>query len=476
MHKSRVFTTNLMWTNGGILRNAERVNSVVIWQHNVLGHLPQIDVGDICVTSEAILPELTPGELALRRPFTIIHNGWTTPDTKYLYDNVADLEKCPFDGFNLRVAGPRDERGIVFNETTVSGSRQIVDMGGRAFQNVRFSPDAVEAAIQDLKATRSDKPRHNYIGITAIFPPQNRLGEGTQAVNMDWFDDAWWDTVNNNARLLARVAKQGGCEGPLVDPEEYLRGYIWTFSDLAADPRYAGKSFEDLAPLVRRRGRKFAQAVNSEYPGIHIVVSHAWETVLAEGALLGEDRLPEVVLSLLVPFLDGVLEGSDEKTVLIDGIEGGYNCETLSDFLAKARRLRREGPKLSAVPHLFRKKVRAGFGIYMNYGTYDPEHPERGFNRGTFDSAHPERNHWTPERLTNAVANALIAADGPVWVWNEWPSWLLDSPDARLAGGIEPRHPGWEKDKAVQYVPRVYWDALERARQKARAYINSQNN
>jgi len=159
------------------------------------------------------------------------------------------------------------------------------------------------------------------------------------------------------------------------------------------------------------------------------------------------------------PFLDGVLEASDDKTVLIDGIQHGYSCETLTDFLAKARRLRRDGPKLSAVPDLFRTKVRAGFGIYMNYGGYDPDHPEK--------------NHWTPRRLTNTLAAALIAADGPVWLWNEWPSWLLDSPDGRLAGGIEPRHPGWSQDQAVKHVPRVYSDALARARQKATDYIET---
>jgi len=294
VHKSRIFTTDPGWTNAGIPRNEERVNSVVIWQHNVLSWLPQIDVADIHVVSDEVPPQLTPEELALDRPFTIIHNGWTTPDTKYLRDNVADLEKRSFDGYNLRVADPRDERGVVFNGVIVNGKRQMVDIGWRAFQkNVRFTPDQVEPAIQDLKAARSSMLKHNCIGITSLLPAN---------VNMDWFDDAWWDNINNNVRLLARLAKQGGCEGFLLDPEEYLRGYLWTFEGLAKDPMYAGKTYGGVAAVARRRGRHLIEAVNSEYPGIHIIIIHCWETVLSSGGK-DRERLAEVHLSLLPPFL-----------------------------------------------------------------------------------------------------------------------------------------------------------------------------
>jgi len=447
VHKSRAFTTKLDWTNAGISRSGERVNSVVIWQHNVLKNLPQIDVGAIRVTSEVVLPKLTQAELAMKRPFAVIHHGWITPDTKYLHDNLADMEKLPFDGFSINIAYPRDERGAVYFNPKA--------YGWRAFENTRFTPREIEPAIQDIQALRSDKLRHNYISLASLLQPD---------ANMNWFDDAWWDNIANNIRLVARVAKQGGFDGLMLDTEEYHPGYIWTFSGergtpLAKDPRYAGVRYEDVAAMARRRGREFAKAVNSEYPGIHILSLHAWETLLyytpltAQGKV-DKDRLPFLHLSLFVPFMDGVLEGSDEKTVLIDGIEGGYGCETLSDFLAKARRLRRDGPKLSAVPDLFRKKVRAGFGIYMDTGGYDADHPEK--------------SHWTPERLTNAVANALIAADGPVWLWNQKPCWLLDSSEARLGGGIE-----FDSAKH-QYVPPVYWEAIEKGRKHAREFIASQ--
>ena len=458
MHKSRLFTTDLGWTNAGIPRSEERVNSVVIWEHNVLSWLPQIDIAEIRVTSDEAPLDLTAEEIVMERPFTIIHNGHTTPDTKYLHDNVADIEKLGFDGFVLHVAHPRFESGIVFRGSP------LVDMGWRAFQKIRFPEDAVRKAIEDLRSTRFDRLKHNVIGIVSLLPTD---------VNMDWFDDSWWDDVYSNARLLARVAKQGGCDGLLVDAEEYL-GKIWTLKWLREDPIYEGKSYADLAPIVRERGGRFMEAINAEFPGIQIMFLHAWETVLNDisfGGELDKERLPDSVLSLWIPFLDGMLEASDDETVFVDGIEGGYSCETLTDFLRKARRLRRYGPELSDVPDVFRKKVRAGFGIYMNYG-YTPPGGELQWSK--YDPDDLDRNFWTPERLANAVASALVAADGPVWIWNESPCWLLDSPEAKLGGGIDMSlHAGWEMGKAVKYVPRAYWDALEQARQNAMAFVEA---
>ena len=34
-------------------------------------------------------------------------------------------------------------------------------------------------------------------------------------------------------------------------------------------------------------------------------------------------------------------------------------------------------------------------------------------------------------------------------------------------------HAGWEMGKAVKYVPRAYWDALEQARQNAMAFVEA---
>lgn len=103
------------------------------------------------------------------------------------------------------------------------------------------------------------------------------------------------------------------------------------------DPVYAGKQYVDVAAVARRRGHQFAKAVNAEYPGIHILSLHAWETMLYYSPLTAEgvvdrDRLATLHMSLFPPFMDGVLEGSDDNTVLIDGIEGGYNCVILTAF------------------------------------------------------------------------------------------------------------------------------------------------
>jgi hypothetical protein len=82
-----------------------------------------------------------------------------------------------------------------------------------------------------------------------------------------------------------------------------------------------------------------------------------------------------------------------------------------------------------------------------------------------WDPVNYENNAVTPEKLKKAVANALVASDGFVWVYNERPTWLLDSAEAKLGNGIDFGSP--ERNQVIKWVPRVYWEALRDARQLA---------
>ena len=436
VHKSKIF--ELPAAN-------EKLSGAVLVRQDLCPSNGPLDIDDIRVTFESAPPLPATRE---RLPLTIVEYSWTSPDTKYLHDNVAEMEKRPLDGVTVRVADPRLAHGNLLNGVGKG------DAGWAAFQNKPLSREVIEPAIEDLKTMPFGKFRSNYLCIVSYLP--NRQ-------TMNWFDDDWWANITRNSAMLAEVAQKGGCEGIMFDPEMYGCAF-WRFSDLAKEPMYAGKSYDDVTAVVRRRGREFMRAINASFPGVRIYLLHAWERVLWEVAD-DLDRLKEAKYGLLIPFLDGMLEAADEDTIIMDGIENGYYLEERVDFQNKVDRVMRYGPRISAVPKHFRKKVRTGFGIWVDR------------NRKWFP-ADIEKNFWSPEKIRKVVTNALIASDGFVWIYTERATFWLDSPTAKLGGGIKLStgvgNHIWRNEE-IKWMPRAYWQAIEKARQDALAERRQQD-
>ncbi len=114
--------------------------------------------------------------------------------------------------------------------------------------------------------------------------------------------------------------------------------------------------------------------------------------------------------------------------------------------------MRKDGLKFTTQPETFARKVRVGFGIWMDRG-------------GQWNSQEVDKNSWTPEKFGKAVGYALLASDGFVWIYNERPSWLLASSDDRLANGIDFGSEG--RNKQITWIPSAYDRALEYGRKFA---------
>jgi len=431
VHRSRVFD---------LPAASELLAAAVLISQDTRPESGAIDVDDIRVTSEDP-PPLT----MMRRemPITITELGWTSPDTKYLHDNVAEMERRPLDGVTVRVANPRFPHGNLLYGTGKG------EAGWQAFQNRRLTREIIEPAIADLATARFKRFDSNFVAVITYLP-------GRQT--MDWFDDEWWDNIAHNAALLAEVAQKGGCRGIMFDPEEYGCRF-WSSVSLREDPLYEGKTHDEVVAKVRQRGGEFMRAVNSAYPGVHIYILHAWEDALSNFADDAERLAATRGRGLVVTFLDGMLEASDDDTLLMDGIENGYYIEDRVDFLNKVDRVLRYGPGTSAVPDRFRKKVRTGFGIWVDRNQH-------------WDPVHLDKNFWTPEKLRKVVANALAASDGFVWIYTERVTFWLDSPDAKPGGGIDLGTGVGDyayRNQQIKWMPRAYWNAIEDARQDALA-------
>ena len=396
---------------------------------------------------------IQPAAWAADKETVVIDSGWHAPDTVYLRRNVKELEKRPFDGVATWISYPRQEHGRMWR-----GSGEPGDMYNLCWTVIwrrRWTPEMYEPAIEDLKNTKFSRFRSNFIDVI--------LGYNTEA--MDWSDEAWWEAICHNIACVAKVAKEGGCRGILIDPERYGYG-LWSYQILRedkelGDPKlYADTTYQEVHDLARKRGRAFMRAINAEFPDpiIFFYNAYGWLTWMAKDR--GSKPADRTVLQqrfggqLLAPFLDGMLEASTDQTLLVDGASERKWWFQRRHFEGQQQYINEEALKVTEVPEVYKKKVKLGFCFRLDA----PEGATDGKELGEFYyPAHPEKNHFTPERLTEALRLALEIGDGYVLLWEGAANWWLDSPDARPADGVQTQ-PG------SKWVPRVYWDALEQAR------------
>ena len=368
-------------------------------------------------------------------PPMVISLSWSSPDTKYLRLNAAEMDCQPFTGTAVYVSWPRPENGGVYLCTNKGSLSWMV------FQETRFTDEMLEPALKDLQETKLTNYRDNFLEVISF------IGGG----HFNWYDDQRWAVVLHNIEAMARVAKEGGMPGIMLDCEEYGCPF-WSYGGsrpnfaLKQFEEYQDKTAEEVAERVRQRGRTFAAALNKGFPGCLIWTLYGYSHVnIADD----DTKVAETDNGLYAAFLDGMLEGSDDETIFIDGCEGAYRYHMPEEFIKLRKVVTERALKFTRVPELYQKKMRVGFGLYLdmyNYPASHPWYPDR-----------PEDNYMTPDHLEKALRNAIEIGDGYVWVYSEYPSWWLDSPDATFGEGVASRP---EKDH--KWIHPAYWRAVWR--------------
>lgn len=69
-------------------------------------------------------------------------------------------------------------------------------------------------------------------------------------MTIDWFDPGW-DAVAHNAQMVARIARQGGCRGIMLDPEE-CGGSNFGFCRKRTPEERGGHTFEQYRSTAPR--------------------------------------------------------------------------------------------------------------------------------------------------------------------------------------------------------------------------------
>jgi hypothetical protein len=334
----------------------------------------------------------------------LIEFGWDEPGTSFLRSHIDQMEQTPFDGcvFHVMVPGAQGQPEI-FN---------WLCWGQRACTETELRP-----ALEDLKATTFRRFTHNFLRFN------------TAPADIDWFDN--FAAVRNNARLAARVAREGKCAGILFDDEEY-QGKLFTFPKLR-DAKT--KSWDEYAAQVRKRGREVMEAMQEGYPDLTVLLTFGHSQTRRKSNA-SRKPITESSYGLLASFLDGMVDAVRGSTKLIDGYEPSYGYKEKQQFEEGYDVMRRKVLPIVADPAKYAKVVTSGFGVWM-----DKDWRERGWH-----VADLKQNYFTPEALEASVRAALQRCDEYVWVYSESPRW-------------------WSEPGGPVELPEPYAAALRRARQ-----------
>ena len=275
----------------------------------------------------------------------------------------------------------------------------------------------------------------------------------------DWFNDKDFEIILSNARLVARIAREIGFKGIVLDTEEYAfaaKGpwsYPWSYSLYRSD-WYASCGhaeplpFVEVAAKVRERGRQYAQALSEEFPDIVLLVAagfyeYPWQSCNRTG-----EGLSEVSMGLFPAFVDGVLVGLSDEALLVSLNEKTYVMSEYGDMVKMRNIAKEQALVLSTVPELARRRISFAAGLWTDRA------PGGG---GFFSNTDPEANHRNPRQHEHATANALAVSDHYAWHYGEG-SYFLRWGEARNPFVAD-------FDKEYDEPPaliREYWRANER--------------
>jgi hypothetical protein len=348
----------------------------------------------------------------------LIEFGQGSPDARMLAQNLTSFESyLPFDGLVIPVN--RDIYAGRYNTTYIGGLHpQYWPVSTTAFRNIFVSWIDYYNTILDLQQihAQAQKFKHNFVLLECYHP--GLLWTNNEGFFMDWFDDNYWNVVENNIAALAKIAYMGGCEGIFFDTEEYGATDFWNVDALAAAYPSRPQDYASWRAKVKQRGQEFIEVVNNEFPGIKIILSFgssmAWHANGAQPTSYTPGLVPDVIEGgLIPPFIDGMLLGADANTEIVDGNEPTYYYKTQSQF-DKGNNIVLEWCKsFSEHPDLYAEKVRSAFGLFLT-------------------NTNPNKPSFTTQEATDSVRIGLTTSDRYVWVWNERVTfWIQGGP-----GGI----------------------------------------
>ena len=318
----------------------------------------------------------------------LINLGWDCPSTSYLRNHYLEMENnAPYDGISINVI-VKDDQGKFYDRYMF-------------FAPTELKREWFKKALEDLQACKFKKFTDNFLRFTFV---------SSRTKMPDWFDDSRWKTISNNISNLAWLAKQSGCKGLILDPEDYNSNFLFKYNF------QNGKSFKEVAAQVRMRGNQLMNAIAKEFPDVNILC--LWMFSLNQIALNSPDPTNALLHSgygLYPAFLNGMLDAMPPKAQLIDGCENAYFCDSREDYLEQYFIMRSKALKLVAPENIkkFKTQTQAGFALYLD-AYINPKGSHYYIGK-------TEESRLMP--LRRNLENAFKISDKYVWTWGEQCRW-----------------------------------------------------
>ncbi|MBR7131671.1 MAG: hypothetical protein IKC82_06795 [Lentisphaeria bacterium] len=316
----------------------------------------------------------------------LLNFGWGLPRLIHYYKatTAEELEKyLPFDGFSIApyIYVYRNGKKLVYTSNQLGPGTDIL-----------LTKEDLKEWVEVFSKYKFKKLTDNFFGMTTA-----QFGD-------DWFDDATWNKVLNNHKMLAWMAKECGFKGVVFDAEPYTV----TCSPFAYRNN-SKHSFAETEAKVRERGRQYARALTSVYPDITIFCY-----VLIDFYFKNANSPQNAYVSrmaLYPAFWNGMLEVLPPGAKLIDGNEHpGYHAALKGEYDKMNSDFERER-HATIFPEnreKFNQVVSRSYASYLD----------------SFIKGNSQYRNWTKSRypvrlLYNTLRHSLEYCDEYAWVWAE---------------------------------------------------------
>ena len=316
------------------------------------------------------------------------------PMPRYLATHPDYLANTPFDGITIPV--PIDPAW-----TTAQGlvSRPVYGLNQLTMLNVPIPWSVVQGAVNDLKQVQWGHVTDNFLwyGFSEFASDEDAA---TKSVNPDSAAD--WNVVVQNAALCARMCREAGLKGFMMDPEQY--GHYPTGEYY---PFGLGS-----AATWRARGEQWIRAVQAEFPEIILNSFFSWGPETQPGGWADYPNLAN--------FMNGVLAGIQTPARIIHGWEStfwygmnrtidGVPTQFAGDRTVYAQTrsdIRNSWRNFSDDPAKYDAFVDVGMAAWVDS---DPYNLTDGWPSGYLSDPGPWSN----------LAATLAYSDEYVWMWSE---------------------------------------------------------
>lgn len=319
----------------------------------------------------------------------LIEYGWDVPYPDFVRRHIRQMEERDFfDGIVMRLRG---------------GWRNSANL----FRLTPADPREYQEDLAHLRALDFKRFTHNFL-----------LLWGTAEPGWDWFNPSHWQSVEHNARLIAKAAKVGKCVGICYDPEPY-NANPWSYKDAL---QAKTKTFQEYEQRVRQCGARFIQTLQEELPALRLLTFFQLSLFRALVDIPDtEERVKQLSqhsYALLPAFLNGMLDAINPTVTIIDGNEPAYYYSKQEQYLDAYHLMRHRALTLIA-PENRRKyvvQVQAGYALYMDwyFGLWPAERRIVGHYLAPED-----RVRW----FEHNVYYALRTTDEYVWCYSEKVDW-----------------------------------------------------